>query len=148
MARKRHSKKGVQGVRRRRRSGINGAYSVGKGIGSMVTDVLALGAGMVAAKYVSNKLLTNQSDMIKNGAPVVAGIAISQFIKNPIVKSVGTGMVLSPVVSWGSNALGIGDLMSDISPEETSIMEDITIGEVTIAEDITIGGYEGENIYE
>jgi hypothetical protein len=65
-----------------------------------------------------------------------------------MVKSVGTGMILSPVVSYGTTALGIGDLMADISPEETSIMEDITIGEVTIAEDITIGGYEGENIYE
>jgi hypothetical protein len=147
MARKRHSKKGVQGVRRRR-SSRRGMGAVTSGIVGLGTDVLALGAGMIAAKYVSNKFLANQSDMIKGAAPVVAGIVLHQFVKNSMVKSVGTGMILSPVVSYGTTALGIGDLMADISPEETSIMEDITIGEVTIAEDITIGGYEGENIYE
>ena len=147
MAKRRHSKKGVHGVRRRR-SSRRGMGAISTGIVGLGTDVLALGAGMVAAKYVSNKLLANQSDMIKAGAPVLAGVVLHQFIKNPMAKSVGTGMVLSPVVSWGSDALGIGDLMSDITPAEASIMEDITIGDANIAEDITIGGYADENIYE
>lgn len=149
MAKKRHSKKGVQGVRRRRSSRRGMGAISSTGIVGLGTDVLALGAGMIAAKYVSNKFLASQSDMIKAGAPVLVGIALNQFVKNNLVKSVGTGMVLSPVVSYGSSALGIGDLMADITPEETSIMEDITIGEdTTIAEDITIGGYSEENIYE
>ena len=147
MARKRHSKKGVQGVRRRR-SSRRGMVAISTGIVGLGTDVLALGAGMIAAKYLSNKLLEKQSDTIKYAAPVVAGIAITQFIKNPMVKSVGTGMVLAPAVAWGTSQLGIGDLMADLSPEETSIMEDITIGEANISEDITIGGYAEENIYE
>lgn len=147
MAKKRHSKKGVQGVRRRR-SSRRGMHGVTSGIVGLGTDVLAIGAGMVAAKYVANKLLVNQSDMIKGAAPVVAGVVLHSFIKNPLVKSVGTGMVLSPVVSWGTSALGIGDLMADITPEEKEIMENITVGATEISEDITVGGYAEENIYE
>lgn len=147
MARKRHSKKGVHGVRRRR-SSRRGMGAISTGIVGLGTDVLALGAGMVAAKYLSNQLLEKQSDPIKYAAPIAAGFVLNQFVKQPMIKSVGTGMILAPVVAWGTSTLGIGDLMADISPDEKSIMEDITIGDTTIAEDITIGGYEGENIYE
>jgi hypothetical protein len=147
MAKKRHSKKGVHGVRRRRSHRGMGAIS-STGLIGLGTEVLAISAGMVAAKALQNKLLASQSDMIKNAAPVVAGVAIASFIKNPIVKSVGAGMIVSPVVSWGTSALGIGDLMADITPEEASIMEDITVGGTDIAEDITVGGYAEEAIYE
>jgi hypothetical protein len=53
MAKRRHSKKGVHGVRRRR-SSRRGMGAISTGIVGLGTDVLALGAGMVAAKYVSN----------------------------------------------------------------------------------------------
>lgn len=147
MAKKRHSKKGVHGVRRRR-SSRRGMHGVTSGIVGTATDVLALGVGMIAAKYVSNKLLTSQNDMIKNAAPVVAGLALTTLVKNPMINSVGKGMILSPAVAWGTTQLGIGDLMADISPAETEIMENITVGAVEIGEDITVGAYGGESIYE
>lgn len=147
MAKKRHSKKGVHGVRRRR-SSRRGMHGVTGGIVDLGTQVLALGVGMVGAKALQNKVLANQSDLIKSGAPVLIGAGLNLLVKNPMVKSVGAGMILSPVVSWGTSALGIGDLMADITPEEKEIMENITVGATEISEDITVGGYAEENIYE
>lgn len=130
MARKRkHTKK-----HSRRRRGMHGFGSVG----SMLPTILGIAGGAIAAKYVSGKLLTNQSDTIKTVAPIAAGLGIAMFIKNPILKSVGEGMVIGPVVSLASNKLGIAGI-DDSSMAR--IMENITVGEdVTVGEDITVGG--------
>jgi hypothetical protein len=129
--RKKHTKK-----HSRRRRGMHGLGTAT----SMIPTILGIAGGAIAAKYVSSKLLTNQSDTIKTVAPIAAGLGIAMFVKNPIFKSVGEGMIIGPVINMASSKLGIAGV-DDSSMAR--IMENITVGEdVTVGEDITVGGVE------
>ena len=130
----------------RRRKGMG---AIPGGLAGTVTNVAAIAVGALAAKYVKGKLLSSQSPMIQTAAPVALGLALTALVKNPMVKSVGAGMLVGPVVDFSSSKLGLGAFTD---ADTTSIMENITIGapevtvgatpEITVGEDITIGAYD------
>jgi len=148
MAKRKSSKKTT---RRRSRRGMNGLGS----ITSSIMPILGLAGGAIASKMVSKALkpkdATPENKMLTQGVPVLAGFALSAFVKNPILKSVGMGMIVPPITTFASEKLGIGaDLMDDVAVE-TRIMENIMIGasdDISIAEDITIGAYGDGETYE
>ena len=149
MAKKRKSSKKTT-HRRRSRRGIHGLGSVT----SSIMPIVALAGGAIASKFVSKALkpkdATPENKMLTQGVPVLAGVALATFIKNPIVKHVGMGMVIPPTTTFVAEKLGIGDLMDDVAVE-TLIMENIMIGasdDVNIAENITVGGYGESETYE
>ena len=130
--RKKHTKRHHS----RRRRGMHGLSSAT----SMIPTILGIAGGAIAAKYVSGKLLSSQSDTIKAVAPIAAGLGLTMFVKNPILKSVGEGMIIGPVINFASSKLGIAGI-DDSSMAR--IMENITVGEnVTVGEDVTVGGVE------
>jgi len=148
MAKRKSHKKTTH--RRRSRRGIHGLGSVT----SSIMPILGLAGGAIVSKMVSKALkpkdATPENKMLTQGVPVVAGFALSAFVKNPILKSVGMGMIVPPVTTFASEKFGIGDLMDDVAVE-TRIMENIMIGasdNVNIAEDITVGGYGDGETYE
>ena len=149
MAKKRKSSKKT--TRRRSRRGIHGLGSVT----SSIMPIVALAGGAIASKFVSKALkpkdATPENKMLTQGVPVLAGVALATFVKNPIVKHVGMGMVIPPTTTFVSEKLGIGaDLMDDVAVE-TRIMENIMIGasdDINIAENITVGGYGESETYE
>jgi hypothetical protein len=156
MAKKKSHKKTTH--KRRRRSGIHG---IGGAVTSSIMPILGVAVGAVASKFVSKALKPKdgsaENKLMTQGVPVALGIGLTAFMgKNAFVKSIGTGMVVAPAVSFASEKLGIGDLMSDFAePIETRIMENIMIGEgvniaenINIAEDITIGDAYGDDGYE
>lgn len=123
-----------------------GMGAIPGGLAGTVTNVAAIAVGALAAKYVKSKLLSSQSDTIKTAAPVALGLALTTLVKNPMIKSVGAGMLVGPVVDFSSSKLGLGAFTD---ADTTSIMENITIGapevtvgEITVGEDITIDGYD------
>ena len=139
MRRKKHTKRHS----RRRRHGMHGLGSAG----STITTVLGLAGGAIAAKYVSSKLLASQSDTIKTIAPIAAGLGLTMFVKNPIAKNIGTGMLIMPVVNFASSSLGIAGvddssmarIMENITVgEDVTVGEDITVGEITVGEDVSV----------
>lgn len=70
----------------RRRSRSMGAASTG-----MIAEIGGLAAGAILAKQL-NKMLKFDARILAAGK-VVLGVALPKFIKTPIVKSVGQGMI-------------------------------------------------------
>jgi len=75
------------GVTRRRSSRRMGATAT-KG---MLTEVLGVVAGSIIAKKVSSMLTFD--DKIKSAIVLGAGVFLPKFVKSPIMKSVGMGMI-------------------------------------------------------
>jgi hypothetical protein len=76
----------------RKRSKRMGAVSSG------LTDALFAVAGGVAARFVSNAINgTTLSDSYKKyaaaAAPIAVGLLLPRFVKSPMVKSIGAGMI-------------------------------------------------------
>ena len=76
----------------RKRSKRMGAVSSG------LTDALFAVAGGVAARFVSNTINgTTLSDSYKKyaaaAAPIAVGLLLPRFVKSPMVKSIGAGMI-------------------------------------------------------
>lgn len=69
--------------RRSRRMGAAG--------GSMIAEIGGLAAGAILAKQL-NKMLKFDARILAAGK-VVLGVALPKFVKTPIVKSVGQGMI-------------------------------------------------------
>ena len=67
---------------RRRMSGVNS---------SQIMEIGLVAAGAVAGAVLSNQL-RNQNPMIAAAAPLIAGIALPMFVKNPMMRSLGLGM--------------------------------------------------------
>lgn len=88
--RKSHSKKaGKKHTRRRKISGFNT---------SMVIDPLAMLAGAVIGNYAKKALketLTFSGKDYSGAAVMVAGILLPKVSKEPIVKALGNGMIVS-----------------------------------------------------
>lgn len=66
--------------------------SVGAVNSGMITDVLGIVAGAVIAKKVDS-MLPNLNPTMRNGAKLAAGVLLPTFIKNPMVASIGKGMI-------------------------------------------------------
>ena len=81
---KRKAKKTASRPRRRSRS-------VGASAGSMLTEIGGLAAGAILAKQL-NKMLKFDPKILAAGK-VVLGVALPKFVKTPIVKSVGQGII-------------------------------------------------------
>lgn len=135
MARRKKSKKSYRRIGRMRRGGIGA-------IQTNVTDILGLIVGGLGAQFLSKNLLKDfmkDTPIVKELAPAVVGFGLQQFVKQPIVKSVASGMI---VVS-GVNAVrtfvpAIGEV---IDADIKGIEEDITVGEMSMIEgnELTIG---------
>jgi hypothetical protein len=79
--------------------------------GSKMGEVLAMIAGAVAAKVVSNKLADKVNPKILAGGEIVLGYFMPKLIKNKIAASVGAGMA----VGGGVNLLSSFGVISGIS---------------------------------
>jgi hypothetical protein len=84
MARKKTKK---QAPRRRRTS------SVGAAAGSMLMEIGGTIIGAVVARQVSTKLLPNLDNRIKSIGVVGLGVMLPKMAKNPLMKSIGNGMI-------------------------------------------------------
>jgi len=69
---------------RRRRVGAAG--------GGLIMDVLGITAGAIVARKVDS-FLPNLNPTIRNAAKVAVGVALPKFVKNPMIKAVGDGMI-------------------------------------------------------
>jgi hypothetical protein len=65
--------------------------SMGAAATSMVTDIAGLAAGAIVAKQL-NKMLKFDARILAAGK-VALGLALPKFVKTPIMKSVGNGMI-------------------------------------------------------
>jgi len=79
-------RKKKSGVTRRRSRRVGATASKG-----MVTEVLGVVAGSILAKKVSSMLTFD--DKIKNAIVLGAGVLLPKFVKSPIMRSVGMGMI-------------------------------------------------------
>lgn len=137
MRRKKH-KKSYKIGRMKRRGGI-GALTSG------ITEIGGLLVGGIAASYVTNVLLKDfmpNTPLAKNVAPAVVGFAMSSFLKQPMLKSVGTGMIVVGGVNTVRSVVpAIGEVVDDIRGIEADINigEDITIGELESMGELEIG---------
>ena len=94
MARKRHHKKHTR--RRHKKHGLGS-------VSGMATEALALIAGGVAARFVSNTVanamttsgsaVTQNTKYIAGAAPIVAGFLLPKFISSSFGKGLGAGMI-------------------------------------------------------
>jgi hypothetical protein len=66
--------------------------SVGAAATNVVMEVVGLTAGAIAARQV-DKLLPNLNPTIRNAAKIAVGVVLPTFVKSPVVKSIGNGMV-------------------------------------------------------
>ena len=131
--RKTHHKKSHH---RRRRS-----HGIGKIGGNMITQIAGVAAGAAVASILTEKALSNQSQMIKAAAAIAAGIAVPMFVKSDIGKAAGAGMVAVGAIDLLkqfkviSGADGIGatpEIM--ISGEVPIVAGDVMAGEVMAGE--------------
>lgn len=65
--------------------------SMGAAASSMVAEIGGLAAGAILAKQL-NKMLSFDARILAAGK-VVLGVALPKFVKTPIMKSVGQGMI-------------------------------------------------------
>lgn len=59
----------------------------------MLMDIAALAAGAIAAKQIGKLLPASISPKIASAGKVALGVMIPNFIKNPMMKSFGNGMI-------------------------------------------------------
>ena len=81
-------------ARRRKKSGVTRRRSRRMGATAskgMLTEVLGVVAGSIIAKKVSSMLTFD--DKIKSAIVLGAGVFLPKFVKSPIMKSVGMGMI-------------------------------------------------------
>ena len=84
MAKRRKSKKTTRTYRRKR--------SMGAVSGGLVMDIAGITVGALLAKQVG-KLLPNLNPKLAAAGKVALGVALPMFVKSPIMKSVGNGML-------------------------------------------------------
>lgn len=65
---------------------------VGAAGGGLIMDVLGITAGAIVARKVDS-FLPNLNPTIRNAAKVAVGVALPKFVKNPMIKAVGDGMI-------------------------------------------------------
>jgi predicted glycosyltransferase len=147
MARKR---KTTRKAPTRRRSRSMGAATTG-----MLAEIGGLAAGAILAKQL-NKMLKFDARILAAGK-VVLGVALPKFVKNPMIKSVGQGMIAvgatelvgsfvpalagadDVIVLNGLDEIGEFDEISGMDISEVNGMDDISevngideIGEVEV----------------
>lgn len=151
MAKRRKSKKTTTRRSSRRRS--MGAVS-----GSIVMDIAGITAGALLAKQVG-KLLPKLDPKIASAGKVALGVALPMFVKSPIMKSIGNGMLavggveligsFVPALAGDDDVVllsGFDDEISGMDISEINGLDDIggmdEIGAMDISE---INGFDEEN---
>lgn len=84
MAKRRKSKKTTRTYRRKR--------SMGAVSGGIVMDIAGLTVGALIAKNVG-KILPNLNPKVASAGKIALGVALPMFVKSPLVKSIGNGML-------------------------------------------------------
>jgi hypothetical protein len=72
------------------------------GVGTGMTNVLAMVAGAIAGRMIQNKLESKVNPKLVAAGQVAAGIFLPKFIKNKFVAGIGTGMVVNGGVTLAS----------------------------------------------
>lgn len=136
MAKRRKSKKSYRRSGRKRMSGI-GALT------SNLTEIGGMLVGGIAAQYVTGTLLKDfmtKTPLAKNVAPAVVGFALQSFVKQPMIKSVATGMI---VVGGLNTVKTLVPAIGEITDADIrGIEEEITVGAMDMiegGEEITVG---------
>lgn len=148
---KRRKKSGSTQVRRRRTSRRMSGVNAGS-----FAEIGLVAAGAVAGALVSNQL-KGQGDTISAAAPLIAGIAISSFVKNPMAKSLALGMSATGALKLANKFTGgkIGEVVGAMDDDtiEVEMLSGIEEGEQVIGSDgelyidefgENVSGYEGE----
>lgn len=107
-------------ARRKRRSvrhSIRRAHRRASVMAGTTTGKVIVGAAEVAAGAAASALLVNKGPMIKDASPVVKsgaqivlGILAIRFFRNPHLKTVGAGAVVSAVMGLAKNVLKVEPL--------------------------------------
>lgn len=107
----------------------------GVGTGKM-GDVLAMIAGAVAARVISNKLADKVNPKILAGGEIVLGYFMPKLIKNKVAASVGTGMA----VGGGVQLLSSFGVISGISGIGESVDVEYMSGDMDDMSDDSMSG--------
>lgn len=131
---------------RRRMSGINA--------GELVTGIAGVAVGAAAAGFITSKILGSQSDTIKAVAAIGLGVATPMFMKSPIGKAAGSGMVAVGVINLLKKSGFVSGLGADEGIEVTLgdipvISGDVMAADVMAGDDMpVIAGMEDYSGYE
>ena len=99
-------------TRSRRMSGVSS---------SQIMEIGLAAAGAVAGAVLSNQL-KRQNKFIAAGAPLVAGIVLPMFVKNPMAKSLGLGMAAAGALKL-ANQFTNGKIGEVIGAADDEIIE-------------------------
>ena len=144
-------KSGSAPTRRRRTSRRMSGISA-----SSFAEIGLVAAGAVAGALVSNQL-KGQGETISAAAPLIGGVLISSFVKNPMAKSLALGMSATGALKLANKFTGgkIGEVVGAMDEDtiEVEMLSGVEDGEQVIGsgEDMFIdefgegvSGYEGE----
>ena len=109
MAKRRHHKKKHTTRRRRHHSAMSG-------VGTGMTNVLAMVAGAIAGRMIQNKLESKVNPKLVAAGQVAAGIFLPKFIKNKFVAGIGTGMIVNGGVTL-ANQFGVVAAVSGLGAD-------------------------------
>lgn len=107
MAKRRKTSKSAPSRRRRSTRKKIGGLSA-----SSLADVGLVAAGAVVGALISNQL-KGQNEYLAAGAPLVAGVLVGEFVKNPMAKSIGLGMAAAGALKLANKVSGgkIGEVI-------------------------------------
>jgi hypothetical protein len=121
MAKRKHTTK-KRHHRRRKMSGINA--------GELVTNIAGVAVGAAAAGFITSKVLGSQSDTIKAVAAIGLGVATPIFMKSPIGKAAGSGMIAVGVI----NLLKKSGFVSGLGDDGV----EVTLGDIPVVSGVDV----------
>lgn len=122
MAKRKHTTK-KRHHRRRKMSGVNA--------GELVTNIAGVAVGAAAAGFITSKVLGSQSDTIKAVAAIGLGVATPMFMKSPIGKAAGSGMIAVGVINLLKKSGFVSGLGADDGVE-------VTLGDIPVVSGVDV----------
>jgi hypothetical protein len=122
--------------------------------GELVTNIAGVAVGAAAAGFITSKVLGSQSDTIKAVAAIGLGVATPMFMKSPIGKAAGSGMIAVGVINLLKKSGFVSGLGADEGIEVTLgdipvISGDVMAADVMAGDDMpVIAGMEDYSGYE
>jgi hypothetical protein len=117
--------------------------------GELVTNIAGVAVGAAAAGFITSKVLGSQSDTIKAVAAIGLGVATPMFMKSPIGKAAGSGMIAVGVINLLKKSGFVSGLGADEGIEVTLgdipvVAGDVMAGDVMAADDMPVVAGVGE----
>ena len=108
---------------RRRRGSMSG-------VGTGMTNVLAMVAGAITGRLLQNKLQDKVNPKLVAAGQIAAGIFLPKLVKNKLMAGVGTGMIVNGGVTL-ANQFGViaavGNMTGDYSVDYISGTDNLSI---------------------